>query len=182
MVACVVGLSKAHAVAHEYSWSGSSRFAWSMGYVLLLCLAAYSVGLPEQPRTRLAALRAAVLAAGTAALLMSGIQLFAGDALLPRFVVLGSAVVLVPWFVLCAALAHDAEGRAGERDRVLVVATADEVAALESDLAPAAERPAIVVGWLSPFEAARHGRHDLTPAPAHPSSRWRTSGTPPSSY
>jgi lipopolysaccharide/colanic/teichoic acid biosynthesis glycosyltransferase len=155
VVLTIVGLSKAHAVVHEYSWSGSTRFAWSFGYVLLLCLAAYSVGLPEQQRTRFGALRAAVLATGVAALVMSGIQLFAGDALLPRFVVLGSAVVLVPWFVLCAALEQDAGGRAGERERVLVVATGDEVAALEADLTRAAERPAIVVGWLSPFEATR---------------------------
>jgi len=153
VVLTVGGLSKAHAVVHEYSWSGSSRFAWSLGYVLLLCLAAYSVGLPEQPSSRLAALRSAVIATVSAALVMSGVQLFAGDALLPRFVVLGSAIVLVPWFVLCAALEHDAEGRAGERDRVLVVATGDEVAALEADLAHTAERPALVVGWLSPFEA-----------------------------
>lgn len=149
----VVGLSKAHAVVHEYSWSGSSRFAWSFAFILLLCLAAYSVGLPEQPRTRLAALRAAVIATAVAALLMSAVQLFVGDALLPRFVVLGSAIVLVPWFMLCAAMEHDAEGRAGERDRVLVIATGDEVAALEADLARSAERPAIVVGWISPFEA-----------------------------
>ena len=48
----VGGLSKAHAATHEYSWSSSTRFAWSLGYVALLCVAAYSVGLPEQPRTR----------------------------------------------------------------------------------------------------------------------------------
>lgn len=44
--AAVVGLSKTHAVAHEYSWSGSSRFAWSFAYVLLLVLTAYGFGLP----------------------------------------------------------------------------------------------------------------------------------------
>jgi lipopolysaccharide/colanic/teichoic acid biosynthesis glycosyltransferase len=156
----VGGLSKAHAVAHEYTWSQSSRFAWSIGYVLLLCLAAYSVGLPELPRTRRAALLSALLAAASAALMMSGIQLFAGDALLPRFVVLGSAVILVPWFVLCATLEHDVDARAGERDRLLLVATGDEVAALETDLARAPERPALVVGWLSPFEAASPGLDD----------------------
>jgi lipopolysaccharide/colanic/teichoic acid biosynthesis glycosyltransferase len=153
VVVCVGGLSKAHAVAHEYSWSGSSRVAWSLGYVLLLCLAAYSVGLPEQPRTRRAALLAAVLATGSAALAISAVQLFAGDALLPRFVVLGSALVLVPWFVLCAALAGDVESRAGERDRVLVVAGAEELESLEVDLTRAAERPAIIVSWLTPTEA-----------------------------
>jgi lipopolysaccharide/colanic/teichoic acid biosynthesis glycosyltransferase len=154
VVACVAGLCKAHAVAHEYSWSGSSRFAWSIGYVLLLCLAAYSVGLPEQPRTRRAAVFAASVATGSAALAMSMVQLFAGDALLPRFVVLGSALVLVPWFVLCAAWAGDVESRAGERDRVLVVAGAEELESLEADLARAPERPALIVNWLTPTEAA----------------------------
>jgi lipopolysaccharide/colanic/teichoic acid biosynthesis glycosyltransferase len=155
-IAVVVGgLCKAHAVVHEYSWSGSSRFAWSIGYVLLLSLAAYSVGLPEQLRTRRGALVAAIVATGSAALVMSGVQLFAGDALLPRFVVLGSGVVLVPWFVLCAALSADVSARAGDRDRVVVVASADEMAVLDADLARAPEKPASIVGWLSP--------HELTP-------------------
>ena len=91
---------------------------------------------------------------------MSAVQLFAGDALLPRFVVLGSALILVPWFVLCSVLEHDVDARAGERDRVLVVATGDEVASLEADLARSGERPALVVGWLSPFEAVSTGLGD----------------------
>jgi lipopolysaccharide/colanic/teichoic acid biosynthesis glycosyltransferase len=157
VVVCVVGLSKAHAVAHEYSWSGSFRFAWSLGYVLLLCLAAYSVGLPEQPRTRRGALLAAVVATGSAAIVISLMQLVVGDALLPRFVVLGTAVVLVPWFVLCAAVAGDVETRAGERDRVFVVAEPDEIESLEADLARAPERPALIVGWLTPAEATSVG-------------------------
>jgi lipopolysaccharide/colanic/teichoic acid biosynthesis glycosyltransferase len=167
VIVTVGGLSKAHAVAHEYTWSQSSRFAWSLGYVLLLGLAAYSVGLPEQPRTRRAAFLSAVLATTAAALVMSGVQLFVGDALLPRFVVLGSAVVLVPWFMLCAALEHDVDARAGERDRVVVVATGDEVAALEADLARSAEHPALVVGWLSPFEAVSVGM-ELDETPTRP--------------
>ncbi len=150
----VGGLCKAHAVAHEYSWSGSTRFAWSLGYAALLCVAAYSVGLPEQPRTRRGALLAAVAATGVAAIAISFVQLFVGDALLPRFVVLGSAVVLVPWFVLCSALSHDVDARAGERDRVVVVATADEMAALEADLGRAPEKPAVLVGCVSPYEVA----------------------------
>jgi lipopolysaccharide/colanic/teichoic acid biosynthesis glycosyltransferase len=154
VVLVVGGLCKAHAVAHEYSWSGSTRFAWSLGYAALLCLTAYSVGLPEQPRTRRGALVSALVATGVAAVAISGVQLFVGDALLPRFVVLGSVVVLVPWFVLCAVLSHDVDARAGERDRVVVVATADEMAVLEVDLGRALEKPAVLVGWLSPHEVA----------------------------
>jgi lipopolysaccharide/colanic/teichoic acid biosynthesis glycosyltransferase len=154
VVVAVGGLCKAHAMAHEYSWSGSTRFAWSLGYAALLCITAYSVGLPEQLRTRRGALLAAIVSTGVAAIVISGVQLFAGDALLPRFVVLGSVVVLVPWFVLCAALSHDAHARASERDRVVVVATADEMAVLEADVGRAPEKPAVLVGWLSPYEVA----------------------------
>jgi lipopolysaccharide/colanic/teichoic acid biosynthesis glycosyltransferase len=113
--------------------------------------------LPDQPRTRRGAIVAAVIATGSAALGISLLQLFAGDALLPRFVVLGSALVLVPWLVLCAAMSGDADSRASERDRVLVVAQDDEIESLETDLARAPEKPALIVGWLTPTEAASEG-------------------------
>ena len=38
-VIVVVGLSKAHAVASGYVWSGSSRFAWSLAWIVSLGLA-----------------------------------------------------------------------------------------------------------------------------------------------
>ena len=74
VVVTVGALCKAHAVVHQYSWSGSSRFAWSFGYVVLLGLAAYSFGLPEQPRTRRAAFVAALAATVVAALAISGVS------------------------------------------------------------------------------------------------------------
>jgi len=154
VAAVIAALCKAHAVAHSYSWSSSSRSVWSLGYMALLTLAAYSLGLPDQRRTRRGKALAAVLAAGGAALAVSAVQLVVGDALLPRFVVLGSAVILVPWFVLCATLATDASSRAGERDRVLIVAETNEFGPLDRELSDAPERPALVVGWLTPFEAA----------------------------
>ena len=150
---CVLGLSKAHAVAHTYDWSASTRFVWSLGYVIVLGLTAYGFGLPDQPRSRRATVLAAIGATGTAAVIVSLVQLFAGDALLPRFVVLGSAVVLVTWYVLCASLATDARTRAEERDRVLVVAEPDEVVALAGDLDRAPERAAVIVGSLAPASA-----------------------------
>jgi lipopolysaccharide/colanic/teichoic acid biosynthesis glycosyltransferase len=153
-IIAVVGLSKAHAVASGYVWSGSFRFAWSIAFIGLLCLAAYAFGLPEQPRTRRAALLAAIFATFAAAAVISVVQLLTGDALLPRFVVFGSVAVLVPWYVLCSVITHDADAWASERDRVLVVAAADELESLEADLARAPERPALVVSWLTPVEAA----------------------------
>jgi lipopolysaccharide/colanic/teichoic acid biosynthesis glycosyltransferase len=149
----VVGMSKLHAVEYGYSWSGSARFAWSLGYVLLLCITAYACGLPEQPRTLRGAFLAAVAATALASLAVSVVQLLVGDAVLPRFVVLGSALVLVPGYVLCTVLARDSRARATERDRVLVVAELDEVVGLDEELAESPERDAIVVGVLTPAEA-----------------------------
>ena len=76
-------------------------------------------------------------------------QLVVGDALLPRFVVFGSAIVLVPWYVLCAAMAGDGRTRADARDRVVVVAEPDEVDDLERELHRAPERHGTVVGSLT---------------------------------
>ena len=138
----VVGMSKLHAVAYGYSWSGSARFAWSLGYVVLLCLAAYACGLPEQPRTLRSAFLASVAAAALASLAVSVVQLFVGDAVLPRFVVLGSALVLVPVVrPLRSARPATAAPAPSERDRVLVVAEPDEIEGLDEDLAESPERP-----------------------------------------
>ena len=149
----VVGMSKLHAVAYGYMWSTSSRFAWSILYILVLCVTAYACGLPEEPRTLHGALLASTAAAVTAALALSAVQLVLGDAVLPRFVVLGAAVVLVPWYALSVVIARDGRVRATERDRVVVVAECDEIATLDEELADAPERPAIVVGELTPAEA-----------------------------
>jgi exopolysaccharide biosynthesis polyprenyl glycosylphosphotransferase len=157
----VVGLSKVHAawVADPpYDYTGSFRFGWSLAYTGLLAVAAYGVGLPDLVRGRRAALGQAAVAAGAAATGVSLLQLFTGDALLPRFVVFGGALVLVPWYALCAELARGGRALAEDRDRVAVVADADEVAALRDDLGRAPERHAQVVAALGPEEARATGR------------------------
>ena len=55
----------------------------------------------------------------------------------------------------CSArcIARDSRARATERDRVVVVAEPDEIEALDEELRARAERPAIVVGYLTPAEA-----------------------------
>ena len=63
------------------------------------------MGLPELPRSpQAAAGRARWRASAGAASAISLVQLVVGDALLPRFVVFGSAILLVPWYLVCAAL------------------------------------------------------------------------------
>jgi lipopolysaccharide/colanic/teichoic acid biosynthesis glycosyltransferase len=159
IVATVLGLSKIHAryVADPpYSFSSSSRFAWAIAYMVLLALAAYGAGLPDLPRSIRGAMSSAAAAAAGAALGISLFQLAVGDALLPRVVVFGSAVLLVPWYLACAAVSSGGRTHAEERDQVAVVAGRDEATTLEHDLDAGAERPAHVVAVLLPTEAVPH--------------------------
>ncbi len=151
IAAAVIGLSKLHAAQlGTYDYTGSSRFAWSLAYIAILAVAAYGVGLPDVPRTRRSALISAVAAAVAGALGMSLVQLAVGDALLPRFVVFGAALLLVPWSLLTVNLALDGRTLDERRDRVVLVADrAPAVGAeLQHELDGGAEAAAVVVATL----------------------------------
>ena len=150
---CVLGLSRAHAAAHGYDYATSSRFGWSVVFLSTLVLAAYGFGLPGGTRTRRGAAFAAVGATTTSIVVVSVAQLLVGDALLPRAVVLGSVAILVPCYVLCARVARDAFAHDEVRDRVVVVSSIDDVDALRSELDRAPERPALLVGAVTPSQA-----------------------------
>jgi lipopolysaccharide/colanic/teichoic acid biosynthesis glycosyltransferase len=111
---------------------------------------------------RRTAVISAVAAAVLGALGMSAVQLLAGDALLPRFVVFGSALLLVPWYLICVNLSLDGRTSEERRDRVVVVAerAAAVAAEMEAELATGAEAGAVVVGTLEPHEAESTGRGD----------------------
>ncbi|MCU0311249.1 MAG: sugar transferase [Acidimicrobiales bacterium] len=158
IVVAVVGLSLYHArviADPPYSYTGTFRFGWSLLYIGVLLVTAYGLGLPELPRSAGRALVASILAAVSGAVVISVLQLLTGDALLPRFVVFGSAVLLVPWYLACAAMATGGRQRAADRDRVLVVATLEEVEALRRDLRRAAEHAASIVQVVLPGEAGQ---------------------------
>jgi lipopolysaccharide/colanic/teichoic acid biosynthesis glycosyltransferase len=147
-------LGKYHAayIGH-YDFTNSFRFAWALFYIGLLGLSAYAVGLPELTRGGRSAVLSATAASGAAALAMSTVQLVVGSTLLPRFVVFGAALVLVPWDVVCTVLATGGRTRAEERDRVVAVVSLEEADALRADLAQAPERNATVVDDLRVVDA-----------------------------
>lgn len=160
VVAAVLGLANVHAkyVGHYVLHSTQpSRLVWTIGYIVLLLLASYGLGLPDLPRTRRQAFTAALLAPLTAAGAVSLFQLLAGDALLPRFVVFGAVLLLVPWNLLCVAVAHGGRAQDERRDRVVLVGAPDELATLQTELGVRAERAATVVLSLTPEEASAKG-------------------------
>ena len=158
IVVAVVGLSIYHAreiADPPYSYTGTFRFGWSLLYIGVLVVTAYGLGLPDLPRSAGRALLTSIVAALSGAIVVSVLQLLTGDALLPRFVVFGSAILLVPWYLLCAGLAVGGRQKEAERDRVLVVASVAEVEPLRADLRRSPERSAAIVGVVLPEHAGQ---------------------------
>ncbi len=157
----VLGLSKIHArfIAHPpYSFHGSPRFAWAIGYIVVSCLATYGLGLPEVPRNTRQAITSCVLASVMAAVAVSAVQLVAGSALLPRFVVFGSALVLVPWQYGFTLVARSGRERDEGRDRILLVAAPSEAVQLSRRPAHLTRAlGAVLVASLQPREARGDG-------------------------
>ncbi|MCP5028168.1 MAG: hypothetical protein GY929_17970 [Actinomycetia bacterium] len=156
----VLAASKFHAAQvapAPYDLTSSSRFAWVLTYLGLIALATYAVGLPDLTRGRRSVAKASISATALAALGISLAQLMLGAALLPRFVVFGSALVLIPWFWICANLAADGRARDEELDRVFVVGGSADAADLDLELERGAERPALIVETMESSELATPG-------------------------
>jgi lipopolysaccharide/colanic/teichoic acid biosynthesis glycosyltransferase len=149
----VLTLGKLHAsqiADPPYDFTGSFRFGWSIAYIVILCVAAFGVGLPDLPRNAYQALFSALGATAAAAVGISVVQLLVGSALLPRFVVFWSALFLIPGYALTAFVAHRGRKRGEGRDRVVAIAEPDEVAAFVAELARRPERPASLVWAMAP--------------------------------
>lgn len=156
----VLGLSKVHAryVADlPYSFSGSGRVVWAAAYIVLLMVATYAVGLPDQPTSTWRASRLALVSGIGAALGVSAIQLVVGDALLPRFVVFGTVLVDLPIQVTANLMSRAGRARADDRDRVLLVSDPTERERLIDDLRMEVERGATLVGSMTRREAVPSG-------------------------
>lgn len=160
----VLALSKVHAawVADPpYDFTASFRLPWAISYAAILAIAAYATGLPDAARGARQAFTASLLAALAGAGVVSALQLVVGDALLPRFVVFGAALVTLVVNPLAAQVAQRGRARGEDRDRVALVGAADEAQRLLDDLGLAPERPAVLVAHLEPAAASAPGERPL---------------------
>lgn len=164
----VFGLGLLHASNHGYEFASSSRVMLSILYASLLTVAGYSAGLPEATRTLSGAYISSALAAVAAIAFMSVIQLALAEFLLPRTVLLGSAVTVTGWFGFCSGAAIEARKRALGRERVLFVGDEVEAKRLREDLALSVYRPVTLVGSVEPTDEAL-GR--VSPVKVSPSSK-----------
>ena len=162
-IVTVLVWGKVHAAyVGGYDFTNSFRFAWSLAYIGLLCLAAYGIGLPDLPRDTRQALISALGACAAAALGVSIAQLVLGSQLLPRFVIFWSAAVLVPFYAVCAGLAAGGRARGEERDKVVAVVTPDEAMVLADDLSRFPERPASLT-WVLRLDEAQSPHPESRP-------------------
>jgi lipopolysaccharide/colanic/teichoic acid biosynthesis glycosyltransferase len=156
-IVTLLALAWAHAThwaPESYGVTSTSRFWWTMVLGGLLLVTSYGIGLPELPRTRKVALMSALTAYALSIIGVSLAQLALGQALMPRFVMFGAAILIVPWYVLCAGLLIDSRANVLPRDRVIVVGDWADAASLSQELAVGAERPAQIIDVLTPDEAA----------------------------
>jgi lipopolysaccharide/colanic/teichoic acid biosynthesis glycosyltransferase len=156
-LAAVVGLGELHAhlIGHYHFLTGG-RGPWDVAYVLLLALTAYVIGLPDLPRTVMGAWISASFAVAGAAIAVSLIQLVGGTDVLPRFVIFGAAVILVPSYAMLSVASEHIRRHEEVSDRVLVIARRDQVEAFRTDLAHGPERPAVIVASLDPTEVENY--------------------------
>lgn len=149
----VIGMSKVHAawVADPpYDYTGSFRFAWSIAYVVILLVTTYGLGLPDLARSTASSLKLALTASVVSALGISLIQLLVGDALLPRFVVFGAALLLVPWQVAVGWIVRRGLDREADRDRIVLVANDEEAERLIAEQRSTPEKPWRIEAHLRP--------------------------------
>ena len=151
----VLGLSVFHGeYIGDYDFFETSRFGWALGYSAWLSILLYGLGLPDVPRPAGGVVVAAMVAAGVGAVGVSIVQLAVGDALLPRYVVFGTAILLVPWCLICAGISRVGRSRQEARDRILVVGDPRFAATLHAELDNHPERPASVVGTMPVAEVS----------------------------
>ena len=160
IVVVVLGLSKVHAafVANPtYDYTSSFRLGWSIAFMVALAGAAYGTGLPDLPRGARSTIGTAVAAATVAVVAFSLLHLLDPTAALPRFVIFGAGILLVPWFAFCSVIAAGGRRRAGRRDTVVVVGDWADATDITAELGRASERPAEVVAVMSAEDARSTG-------------------------
>ena len=152
VVVTALGEIHAHFIGH-YSFTGTFRFVWTLTYIAIFVLTAYALGIPNASRTALGATWTAGVSVASAALIISLIQLLTGSLLLPRFVVFGAALVMVPTYVFIMLASRRVVRLGTGAERIFGVLDEDEERSLRTDLSQIQERPAQLVGVLTVNEA-----------------------------
>ena len=163
LVLGLIGLVALFTFAHAtrlastpYNPIGTSRFPWTLVFTGTLITAAYGVGLPDLPRSRLGNIGLSLTAIASATVVVSLIQTVFGSALLPRSVLFGVGLTMLPWSVLVWNLTADVSMRRVQR--LVFVGRQEDASALIAELDFLADSPAEIMDVLSVKDAAQPER------------------------
>ena len=166
VVVATLGELHAHLIGHySFTVDNTHRLVWTALYVVLLEISVYAAGIPDAPSSWGSAAWTSLGAVLGAAVVISLVQLASGSSLMPRVVIFGSALVLIPILTLLCMAEGKARIAAAGADRVVAVLGPDEAASLESDLAMAPERQAQLVAVLAPSDSPLSGPLQAEAAP-----------------
>ncbi|MHB8458279.1 MAG: sugar transferase, partial [Acidimicrobiales bacterium] len=161
-VAVVLGAEIAHAkLIGHYPVLQEPRFGWVVALTTLILLSTYAVGVTEVRITTGARLLRAAGAVGAAIVVLSLFQAAIGQALLPRFV-LAVTLVLIPAQTLVSAVTERSRLHQDEQERVVALIGPAERERLASDMKGPLELPAVLKVAVPP-KAALPTDADPTP-------------------
>src|SRR6266542_67251 len=107
-----------------------------------LAVVALSIGLPQLPDDWQPAIFSAILAALIGAAVFAVTRMFS-TGVLPRFVLIFATFAVVPWYVISWRIALRTHQRSRSLERVLALASTQDVATLEADAMQAFPTPEI---------------------------------------
>ena len=153
-VAVVLGSEVVHALfIGDYPITTEPRFAWVLVLIALILVAGYAVGVNEPVGSDGSHLLRSAASVGGSVVVVSVLQLLVGGALLPRFVLGVSFVVLTPGLALLSSLAQRSIERQSEQERVVALVGEEESERLRREVGRVPERPAFLAAVVDPLDA-----------------------------
>lgn len=153
LVAAFTFLHATRLAPEPYNPIGTSRFPWTVVFTSILVTATYGVGLPDLPSSRSESAGLSLAAFAVATTMVSLIQTVFGSALLPRFVMFGVGLSVIPWSVVVWNFVAAVSERRFQR--LIFVGREEDAADLTAELELNADSPARIVSFLSVARASR---------------------------
>lgn len=153
IITIVLGLGKVHAWAiGDYDLTSARTFPWFIAFGLLLGLGGYIAGIPDVARSTQRSLVAGCIAVAAAVVGVSFAQAVTATPLLPRFVLMGAPLLIIPTGVIATAVSLWCGQRSRSISRVFVVAGAEDLARLRADIAMLPQPVSEIVEMVEPVE------------------------------
>jgi lipopolysaccharide/colanic/teichoic acid biosynthesis glycosyltransferase len=158
LASVVATLAKVHAAAiGDYDLTQSGNFRWILLYAGVHCFTGYVLGLPDGSATSRGALLRTTVASGMAVAAMALLQASLSAALIPRFVLVGAPLLIIPLGLFATSIAAWLERRDRRAASVVVVAGRQDLGRLDLDISSSSWIAMRVAAAVTPDEVRIEG-------------------------